>query len=702
VLLPEESREIIQRRYEARERGEDIPGRYEIKIVNKSGELLDVEVSTVSIGEPGEILVLGIMRDITEQKRADIALRESENLLKSITESTGEGILVVDENGRVTHTNSRFIEMWRIPEDLMETKDDQKLIDFVQDQLIDPEAFLLKIRELYATSEPGFDILQFKDGRTFERYSYPLMRSGKVAGRVWNFRDITHRKQAEEELLMSEDKYRSLFEDSRDAIYISSREGKFTDVNLAMLIMFGYSKEEMVGSEVLDIYNDKDDRFRFMHEIERLGAVRDFAIKLRRKDGSVMDCLLTATVRRAEDGSVVGYQGIIRDVSEARRLEEQFRQAQKMEAVGQLAGGVAHDFNNLLTIISGNAELAMLSLNQDDPQYSELHEIQEAAMRAADLTRQLLAFSRKQILEPRVLNLNEVVAKMEKMLKRIIGENIELTTHLQDDLWMVKVDPGKTEQVIINLAINARDAMPDGGELTLETQNIELTSDSVGMRREVVPGRYVMVAVSDNGTGMTEEVREHIFDPFFTTKDVDKGTGLGLSTVYGIVKQSGGYIYVCSELERGTTFKIYLPVVEEEVEPVKPGIDLEELPGGTETILLVEDQDSVRNLAGRILEGQGYTVHKAGNALEAYSLLHELDTVPELVVTDVVMPQGSGPELAERIRKSWPQIRVLFTSGYTADSIVHDGVLDRDKQFLQKPFSSLDLLQKVREVLDAD
>jgi two-component system, cell cycle sensor histidine kinase and response regulator CckA len=397
-------------------------------------------------------------------------------------------------------------------------------------------------------------------------------------------------------------------------------------------------------------------------------------------------------------------------LDDAKRLEQQFFQAQKMEAVGRLAGGVAHDFNNLLTAILGSTDLLLETLPADHPGREEALETRKAALRAADLTRQLLAFSRQQVLAPRVLSLNGVVADMDKMLRRLIGEDVELHTVLAEDLSAVRADPGQLEQVIVNLAVNARDAMPTGGKLTIETTNVTLDEPYAMAPTVVVPGAYVMLAVSDTGTGMDAATQTRVFEPFFTTKPKGRGTGLGLATVYGIVKQSGGYIWVYSEPGRGTTFKIYLPRVDTPVEPpTAVPVDTGSL-RGTETILLVEDQEEVRKVTRRMLETRGYTVLVAasgqealrvGEALQGRRRADEPKGPIDLLVTDVVMPGMSGREVALLLAPSHPSMRVLYLSGYTDESIVHHGMLEPGIAFLQKPFTAEALARKVHEVLNS-
>lgn len=379
-------------------------------------------------------------------------------------------------------------------------------------------------------------------------------------------------------------------------------------------------------------------------------------------------------------------------------LEEQFRKAQKMEAVGQLAGGIAHDFNNLLTVIKGYSELSLTGVTEDNPLRENLMEIRNASMRAIDLTRQLLAFGRRQIFEMKVLDLNSILRNLKKMLHRIISEDIELVIFEANDLGKIKTDPGQIEQVILNLVVNARDAMPSGGKLTIETANVELTAEYARTHIFLTPGPYVMLSVSDTGFGMIPEVKERIFEPFFTTKE--KGTGLGLSTVYGIVKQGGGYIWVYSEPGQGTTFKIYFARVDEPVEEFQEKMRVAEVPKGEETVLIVEDDEAVRKLAVKALERKGYRVLVSQHAEEALNLCKQCKEPIHLILTDVIMPQMSGRHLAESLKEVRQDFKVLYMSGYTDDAIVHHGVLEKGMNFIQKPFTIDGLASKVREVLD--
>jgi two-component system, cell cycle sensor histidine kinase and response regulator CckA len=416
-----------------------------------------------------------------------------------------------------------------------------------------------------------------------------------------------------------------------------------------------------------------------------------------RKDGSTFPLDLAVTEFQLDEQRY--FVGIVRDISDKKKLEAQLHQSQKMEAFGQLAGGVAHDFNNLLTVISGYSEVLRSKLPADDPKTKMVDQIHRAGERAASLTRQLLAFSRQQVLEPKVLDVNVIVTDLEKMLRRLIGEDVQFTTVLGPDVSPVKVDAGQIEQVIMNLAVNARDAMPQGGKLTIETSNIELDESYTKAHPDARTGRFALLAISDTGYGITPEVRARIFEPFFTTKSVGQGTGLGLAVVHGIIKQSGGNIDVYSEVGVGTTFRIYLPAVQQQAAAL-PGVAPTAPSRGSETILLVEDEESVRDLATFVLRECGYTVMTAPEGLAALQLMATCREKIDLLVTDVVMPQMGGRKLAETLLAEHPELKVLFMSGYTDDAVVRHGVLQANANFLQKPFTPNSLTDKVRAVLD--
>jgi len=509
----------------------------------------------------------------------------------------------------------------------------------------------------------------------------------------------------------AEQNYRSIFENAVEGIFQATPDRRLITANPSMARILGYdsSREliESLNNIGAALYVRPEMAEEVTRILEREGIVKGFEFEAYRKDREKIWLSLNIRLIRDENGRPLFREGAIEDISERKRaeikrsqLEEQLRQSQKMEAIGQLAGGVAHDFNNLLTAINGYSSLALQRSNPDSRIKSYLEEIRKAGDRAANLTRQLLAFGRKQMLKPVQMNLNDVVSDMNKMLRRLIGEDIKLIARLDSELKKIKADPGQIEQVLVNLVVNSRDAMPQGGVLTIETTNFDVDREYTSKHLGLAPGRYVMLAVSDTGCGMNVETRVRIFEPFFTTKDKGKGTGLGLSTVYGIIKQSGGNIWVYSELNHGTTFKVYLPQYLGEDEPAERQFVETSAPRGWETILVVEDEDVVRGLARQILEQAGYRVLDADCGDEALRLCREHNDPIHLLLTDVVMPETSGKEIATRLTSLRPATRVLYMSGYTDDAIVHHGVLDSNVEFIQKPFTPVGLAQKVREVLD--
>lgn len=507
----------------------------------------------------------------------------------------------------------------------------------------------------------------------------------------------------------AETRYRAILDSVEEGIYGVDLEGRCLFCNKAGAAALGYEPDELIGRSMhLQIHHTRADGRLYpsadcpIHVAPRTGqAVRLEPEVLWRRDGTSFP--VACAVRPLYDaaGTLIGSVVSFTDLTERKHLEAQLRQTQKMEAVGHLAGGIAHDFNNLLTAILGYSAQLLARRDPDAPDYRMLEEIRKAGQRAASLTHQLLAFSRKQVLEPRVLDLNAVICEMDLMLRRLIGEDIELRTIPAPSLGRVKADPGQIEQVILNLALNARDAMPDGGRLTIETANVELDESHARTHAEVLPGAYVMLAVSDTGHGMDAATRARIFEPFFTTKPAGQGTGLGLSTVYGIIKQSGGSIWVYSEPGRGTMFKIYLPRVTGSLTPAEPSAQKAKPDRGTETILLAEDDETVRTFVGEMLAGLGYQVLVASNGEEAVQVAARHRGPIHLLVTDVVMPGMSGRALAERLARERLGLKVLYVSGYTDNAIIHHGVLDLGIAFLQKPFTQDSLAQKVREVLDA-
>jgi PAS domain S-box-containing protein len=511
--------------------------------------------------------------------------------------------------------------------------------------------------------------------------------------------DISDRKRAEKSLMRSESQFRALFENALDAVLISNDLGVYVDANPAACDLLGVSYNEVIGRTIRDFTEDdyEAENARSWEQLLKDGMMRG-VFHLRRPDGEVVEVDFSATANFIPGRHL----SLLHDVTERRKLEDQLRQSQKLESVGMLAGGIAHDFNNLLTVITGYSELTLNRLDKADPLARNIEEVKKAADRATSLTRQLLAFSRKQVLQPKVLDLNSVILNIEKMLGRLVGEDMELRTLPGIGLGQVKADPGQIEQVLLNLVVNSRDAMPKGGKITIETANVYLDEAYARRHIAVQNGWYAMLAVTDTGHGIDLETQKHIFEPFFTTKEQGKGTGLGLSTVYGIVKQSGGNIWVYSEVGVGTSIKIYLPLVDEHITKPDAEAARPESIAGTETILLAEDEEMVRNLALDSLKMHGYTVLEAANAGEAMLICEQHEGPIHLLLTDAVMPRMSGKELADQFLRLRPDTRVLYMSGYTDRAIVHHGILDEDIAFIGKPFTPDALVLKAIEVLQQD
>ncbi len=508
---------------------------------------------------------------------------------------------------------------------------------------------------------------------------------------------------SEQALRESEERFRSVVENASDLITVLTADGVIEYESPSLERLLGWHPEELIGKQIMD-YVHPDDVTVLSEAIARrladpVAVNPPVEFRVRARDGSWHVLAVTSRVSRSETGALT-LVATSRDVTERRALEDQLRQAHRLESVGRLAGGVAHDFNNLLTVIGGRAHLLLSRLRRDDPTRRDIELIKKTSARAAELTQQLLAFSRRQVLQPKVLNLNDVVTGLENILQRLIGEHIELVTALAPGALTIKADPGQLEQVVMNLALNARDAMPTGGRLSIETARVALGPPRPVSVEAVEAGTYVLLIVSDTGVGMDEGIRSHVFEPFFTTKEVGQGSGLGLATVYGIVKQSGGHITAESEPGRGSTFTIYLPEIRHEAVARAPSQSLEDAPRGVETILLVEDEAEVRDLAREILELAGYRVLETTSPEEAERISRDETSPIHLLLTDVVMPRVSGRQLAERLAEARPGMRVLYMSGYTDEAIVHPGILGEVATFLPKPFTPADLARKVREALD--
>ena len=632
-----------------------------------------------------------------ERGHAEDEIRRSEGRFRRVVESNMLGIFFWARGGEITDANGAFLNM------VGYTRDDLGTARMHWKEMTPPEYCQMDEKALRELAASGVCETYEKEftGKDGNRISI-LMGAAKFEveenSGVAFVLDISDRKRAEESVMNSESQFRALFENALDAVLISDDLGLYVDANPAACELLGMPYDVVIGCKLTD-FTERVPKTPASHTQQQFleAGATNRVFSLARLDGTIVEVDSTMTANFLPGRHL----SILRDVTERRKLEEQLRQSQRLESVGMLAGGIAHDFNNLLTVITGYADLTQTRLDKADPLARYIEEINKAAVRAASLTRQLLAFSRRQVLQPKVLDLNSVIANIEKMLSRLVGEDMELRTSLAPELGRVKADPGQIEQVIMNLAVNARDAMPKGGKITIETANVYLDEEYARQHIAVKPGWYVLLAVSDNGHGMDAETQKSIFEPFFSTKPVGKGTGLGLATVYGIVKQSSGNIWVYSEVGVGSSFKIYLPLVEGEIAEAPEAVAQLQARAGTETILLAEDEEIVRNLARESLKLYGYQVLDAATAGEAMLIAEQHDGPIHLLLTDVVMPRMNGKELAERMGSLRPDMRVLYMSGYTDQSIVHHGVLDEGIAFIGKPFTPNALVLKVAEVLGA-
>ena len=630
-------------------------------------------------------------------------LLQREELFHLISENAADMIAVVDMDGsRIFNSLSYQKVLGYSPEELQNTSPLEQIHP-------DDRERVMKVAEEARRSGIGKPLeyrFRHKNGTwlVLESTSSVIRNARGEPERIVTVnRDITERKRAEEALRRSEADFRSVVEHAPYGIYRANTAGQFLQVNPALQRMLGYeSEEEILGRDPVNgIFQHIGEYQRFVEMLTHSEEVKDVEMEWKRRDGTPITVRCSGRCINRENSDLAYFEVFAEDVTEKRILEHQLRMAGKMEAVGRLSGGIDHDFNNLLGVIIGYSQVLKRRLDPGNALLEHVEEIEKAGQRATALTRQLLAFSRQQILTPSILELNDLVLNMVKMLPRLLGEDIDVSTCLCPDLGMVKADQGQIEQVIVNLAVNARDAMPKGGKLRIETANVELDQAYACQHLGAKPGRYVKLAVIDSGAGIDIETLAHIFEPFFTTKGVGKGTGLGLAMVYGVVKQSGGYIWVDSEPGQGASFQIFLPQVSEPAAIITPSAPLADVRGGEETILLVEDSEPLRKLTRAFLESRGFHVLVAQDAEEALQVEARHVGKIDLLLTDIVMPGMNGTALAQRLLLKQPGTRVLYISGYTDSLIAVHGVLEQGMVLLHKPFTEEALLRKVREVLDA-
>jgi PAS domain S-box-containing protein len=710
-------------------------------ILNRSdGTQVPVEIRTFPIKLKGKTIVLGIARDITVRKNREEELKDSADKFRELADLLPQSVFELNSEGLVTYCNRtglktfgythKDIEQGIPASEFFIPKDRARIKQNIQKRLHGIE---FHDHEYIALR---------KDGSTFHIrvYSAPIVRNNVAFGIRGILLDITEQKLAEEKIRIaqedlelkvhertaelqklnkalladiaertlieeamkeSEEKYRALFEESKDVIYMSTPQGKFIDINPAGVDLLGYaSKDELFQIDITrDLYVLPSTRKTFQRMLADTGYVKDFEVEFKKKNGTHVTVLLTSTAVREKDGTIKAYRGIMKDITERKRLEQQLIQAQKMEAIGQLAGGIAHDFNNILTAIIGYGNLLKTEVSHDKLLSSYATNILNSAERAASLTHNLLAFSRKQMINPSPSYIDTIINGLKAFLPRLIGEDIELSISVSQRELTVIVDSSQIEHVLMNLATNARDAMPDGGHLTITTDQVVLDNEFIKAHGYGKIGTYALISVDDTGHGMDDETKGRLFDPFFTTKEVGKGTGLGLSMVYGIIKQHNGYIDVQSELGKGSTFNIYLPLVNAPVKDKKPE-GLPVLKGGTETILIAEDDQYVRDFLKEVLIEYGYTVLEASDGEEALQVFNYHKDKIHLLILDVVMPKKDGKETYHEIKTIRQDMKAIFMSGYAADILYKKGIIEEEVNFISKPISPDELLKMVSQVLD--
>jgi PAS domain S-box-containing protein len=695
-----------------------IQDRCEVEYRARNGRIWTLEMRVGPILTEQRLTSLAVScSNVTEQRHTIRALKRSEARYRSLIETQTEFIVRWLPDGTHTFVNDAYCRFFDQPRDaILGTSLFQRVHDRDRESVRDKISSLSTGRPTAVdehrvlTGDGVVHWQEWTDRGIFDEDGI-LVEIQSVG------RDISERRRAEEQLRQSEERYLLLTEAISDVIWTMDLDQQITYVSPSVRRLLGYLPDELPGVDLSQLLAAGSfplardtllEELRFQQEIETgQNRTRTLDLELVHKNGTPLWCEVKMTLLRDGTGMPKGVLGVARDISSWKdaqealvESEERLRRAQRLEAVGQLAGGIAHDFNNLLTVIIGNVELMARELSPRDELRGQIDEVSKAARRAASLTRQLLAFSRKQMMVPEVLTFNTIVCDMSNMLRRLVGENIELETELEPQLDWVKADPSQLELVLVNLAVNARDAMPDGGRLTIETANEHLDPSYSDGNYEVIEGPYSMLAVTDTGRGIPARDQSRIFEPFFTTKEVGKGTGLGLSTVYGIVKQSGGYIWVDSEPNKGTRFRIYLPRIDKADSHERPVAELTGQTPGTETILLVEDEDGVRTLASKVLENIGYRVIAAANGEQALRILDGMKEPLHMLLTDVIMPGMSGAKLAEEALVARSDLKVLFVSGHSDDVLTHHGELDPETNFLEKPFTPDALANKVRDVLD--
>jgi two-component system NtrC family sensor kinase len=721
-------------------------GPNEYALIKKGGGMFPCIITVAPIVQSGDVVgARGVILDISQHEMVEEELRYRNLLLSTQQDTSLDGILVVDENGKWVSFNRRFVNMWGIPDEIVASRNDEDALQFVLDKLADPDGFIVRVQYLYEhTDETSNEEIELNDGRTFDRYSAPVSSSsGEYFGRVWYFRDITERRKTEDmlkgyqqhlqdmvrdrtaeltertaelsaaiELLqekMSEGRrgekfIKNILESIDERLIVLGRDYGIISANRAFCEGVDMPLEEVIGKHCYELLHDRQSPCFEGGEECSVSKVFNtgepaMAAHTHNHNGGSLYVETKTYPMRDDEGNIGSVIQIIHDVTEKRKLEDQLRHSQKMEAIGQLAGGVAHDFNNRLAAIMNYAFILKTNMSPDNPLRVHVNQIMNSSERAAHLTQNLLTFSRKHVINPRPVRVNDVVEGIEKLLVRVIGEDIELKTELSEEELVVMADSGQIEHVLINLATNARDAMPRAGRVAIATSRVMLGLEFFEGRSTVKPGHYALISFMDAGDGMDAETKGKVFEPFFTTKGVDKGTGLGLSIVYGIVKQHGGYITVESEPGLGTAFYVFLPLISVRAEQVAPDMAVDPA-GGSETVLLVEDDEDVRKPLRQMLEGFGYEVIEAVDGEDAIEKFLQSRKNIGLLMLDVILPGLNGIEVLREVRKLEPGMRAIFTSGYSKEHVWSKGLPMPGTAFLSKPVAPEMLLEKVRAALD--
>ena len=679
--------------------------RYVAVGLRKDGSKFPIEIHARYIQYKNQTVRVGVIRDITERKKAELERETTLTQLRTTLDSTVDGILVVGRDREYTIFNKRFVKMWRIPDAIIQSNESERVLAFVLEQLKYPDDFLSKVEELYGDPETkSFDTLEFKDGRLFERYSRPQILEGQNIGRVWSFRDVTDRYRMEAAQRESEEKYRTILEDMEEGYYEVDLSGKFTFLNDAMCRIRGQSRDELIGVDNRNYMNPETAKavYKYFNKVYTTGnPAKNIEWETLRADGSKRYVESSVDLMKNSEGQPIGFRGVVRDVTARKSMEEELKQAQKMESIGTLAGGIAHEFNNILGIVIGNTELALMDVPDWNPAKECLKEIRKASLRAKDVVRQIMSFARKTPFERKPLQISTIIKESLKLMRATIPTIIEIRQTISCESEMILAVPTEISQVFMNLCTNSAHAMgEEAGVLEVDLKAITLDDDSAAQYEDLKSGDYVKLTVRDTGHGIKPEILDRIFDPYFTTKDVDEGLGMGMAVVYGIVKKHDGAIKVSSEIGKGTVVEVLFPLIKETVEPEFKEESADIL-GGTERILFVDDEESLVKAVEQMLGRIGYEVVTKMNPMEALDLFKAEPGRFDLVITDMAMPHLTGDKLAHELIRIRKDIPVILCTGHSAR--IDE---DRDKElslaaYAMKPLVMRGFAITVRKVLDA-